>query len=498
MSGKHGSAWLGFQWPRGLQARLTIPLAINLLAALLLIIGVSATNAPVSASTGLGCDPSIGILEAGESDPGCAELVSFIPITVAPFPPGPANPTPLPVEDLPELETSMIEFRLEPSGCVPWELCNGSALVRIQAFERMPGEGVENIHYRLGDIESMVQGDNATIRIPETDVDGIKIEYWAVSSFKETVSAHKVFKARFLPLPGDETGLRIFDLIGSDWVGETPPGSLTWLVFPPIDDSLPKALDQPFSDEYLYTTNRYIYLAGYLISSGVANAVGCPSHGLLANGSATVCGEKAAGQAVLDWQNQYNPQIYAAATRQNIPARVLKGIIAQETQFWPKSGNPRELGLGMFTENGADLVLMWNIPTFLSVCQPIYGTVTCSAGYATLKPPMQQVLRKAIIDQVGTEAEIDMLAATIAASASQIGQLIPNNTGFYPDEMAGYTDLWKIATGNYYAGAGCVSRAINQIANQELDLTWVELVNQMDENCKPAGVYVDRVFGASD
>lgn len=497
MLGYGGTSRTGFLRPRDLKARTLYPLAINLICAFLLFLNGSAKQKTDIDQTNQLCDPTIGIFDVYNASAACGGLLFPLPSDQMDVPPPAGDPTPLPVE-LPKLDHSSISFTLTPSECIPWELCDRSPIIQIKAFEKMQGETVESVHVRLGDVESMYPGDNAFVRVPETDEKGVIFEYWAVSSFEQTETGHTLFTTRYLPLPGDESGLRIFDLIASDWHGEIPPGSLIWSVFPPIDDTLPKALDQPFSPDYLLTTNRYIYLAGYLIASGNANAKNCPNNGLMENGAATVCGEKAAAQAVLDWQNQYNEAIYTSALEQNIPARVLKGIIAQETQFWPTIGNPREVGLGMFTENGADLVLMWNIPYYLKICQPIYGVSACSVGYASMTPPQQQVLRKAIIDQVGTEAEIDLLAATIYASANQIGQLIPNNMGYMPHEKSGYVDLWKITTGNYYAGAGCVSRAINQIANQELELTWDELVIQMDDNCKPAGKYVDRVFGASE
>ena len=404
------------------------------------------------------------------------------------------TPLPVPQDQKPQ---SNISFEVSAVNCVPWELCSQRPLLRITATENLPGYRVLNITVDMGETQSQYDGNDAYIRVPQTPVEGLWIRYWAISEFDETMSQQEVVKVRYLPDLASEDGFYRFDLIDPAQHGMSPPGTDVWWIFPSIVDPLPKVMEQPFSEEYLATTNRYVYLAGHLLSNSLAFAKECPNNGLFPNGSASECGEKAAAPQVLAWQNKYDHAIYNTSAFYNIPPRILKGIIAQESQFWPKSENPYERGLGMFTENGADMVLMWNNNFFLRICQPIYGSVKCSVGYASLTADKQQVLRRQCVNLVGTDREIELLAATLAASSEQVGQLVVNNVGRDPADVAGYIDMWKIATGNYYAGAGCTSRALRNISEANAVLTWDEMVSRMDENCKPASVYVEKVFGSS-
>jgi hypothetical protein len=239
-------------------------------------------------------------------------------------------------------------------------------------------------------------------------------------------------------------------------------------------------------------------LAGNLIKSGISQAKSCPNNGLDANGSATTCGEKASSAQVLEWQNKYDKQIFLSSEKYHIPARVLKGIIAQESQFWPISDDPYELGLGHFTANGADLVLMWNNNYYLSACIPIYGETSCSSGYSNLSADRKVMLRGWIMKQINTETEIDLLAATLLASANQINQMVKNTTGNEPANLTSYEVMWKMTTGNYYSGSGCIGPALQKINDDALQLTWEQLNAQMDGVCKTSNSYVDKVFGATE
>lgn len=408
------------------------------------------------------------------------------------------SPTPFPTPIVQEqLKKSKIVFQIDVINCKPWDWCTAKPQLHFMAQEYMSGSHVIQVFLRIGDREKLYNGSDALLTLPETGEQGAWIYYWAISSHDNDQSQTFRLKYRYVH-SATEAGLFRFDLLESNWADQAPSGSLVWGLFPPLNQSMSKALDQPLSAKYLYTTNRYIYLAGHLIQSGLVNATACPNNGLYANGSATECGEKAGADQVLAWQNKYDEQIYAAALKYNIPARILKGILAQETQFWPSSDNPYELGLGKFTENGADLLLMWNVNYFLSVCIPVYGSDTCSAGYSTLEPTARLMLRRALLDKIGTASEIDLLAATLYASAAQINQMVINTSGKEPAELTTYEIMWKISTGNYYAGSGCIGGALQKINDGALQLTWEEVGAQMSGDCKIATDYVRNVFGASE
>jgi hypothetical protein len=219
---------------------------------------------------------------------------------------------------------------------------------------------------------------------------------------------------------------------------------------------------------------------------------------LYSNGTANPCGETAAADEVLEWQNQYDQAIYQAAEKYTVPARVLKGIIAQETQFWPDSNDPYELGLGKITENGVDMLLMWNIRYYLSVCRPMYSTVDCSAGYSNLTSGQQTMLRRTVLDTVGTPEEIDTLAAMIYASAAQINQMVRNSAQTDPALVTSFEEMWKLAIGNYYVGSGCISVGLVNIAASGSGYTWEEVVNNMVGDCKNGKNYVDSIMHYAD
>lgn len=416
--------------------------------------------------------------------------------------PEPAETLAVPVQAVPRpqiLQTgnpqSQISFQVEVQNCVPWEVCTATPQLHFVAQEP-GGFQILQVYIRIGDRERMYTGADALLSLPQTDERGLWIDYWAVSDHAGETSENFRFKYRYLPTAADPASFR-FEILGLEWADQAPVGSILWGLFPPADQPLPKALDQPFSVAYLSTTNRYLYLAGHLIQSGVVDAKSCPDGGLLKNGTATQCGEKAGAQQVLDWQNKYDDQIYAAALKYNIPARVLKGILAQETQFWPASTNPYELGLGKMTENGADMLLTWNTNYFLALCLPVYERTACSAGYSGLSPSAQMMLRRAVLDKVGTAEEIDMLAASLLASATQVNRLVINTARKEPAELTTYEAMWKITVGNYYAGSGCTGSSLQKINDGGLRLTWEQVIAQMLGDCKNATVYVERVMGAS-
>jgi hypothetical protein len=238
-----------------------------------------------------------------------------------------------------------------------------------------------------------------------------------------------------------------------------------------------------------------------LIKSGYVDAKSCPWGGLTETGAANPCGEKAAADRVLEWQNKSDKQIYTAALKYNVPARVVKGIIAQESQFWHVSNSPYELGLGMVTENGVDMLLLWNPEYFLAICQPLYQEARCSKGYSYLLAEEKTMLRRILLDKVGTDEEIDLLAAILLASATQTNQLVKNTTLNSVSEGVSFEDMWKISIGNYYSGSGCLGTAMQTIMKntspEKSTINWEAITDQLSGDCLLAKDYVNKVFELS-
>ena len=121
--------------------------------------------------------------------------------------------------------------------------------------------------------------------------------------------------------------------------------------------------DQAPDAHSLWTDDPLTWLAGRLIWFGVVRPTckggtsGLDPETLAANG----CGMDAARGEISKWQNQWDADIYAAAADRRIPARLLKRMIAVESQFWPLFSNENgETGLLQVSPNGADVMLRYD------------------------------------------------------------------------------------------------------------------------------------------
>ncbi|MBI9043729.1 MAG: hypothetical protein JEZ06_04540 [Anaerolineaceae bacterium] len=390
------------------------------------------------------------------------------------------------------LQLPKIHLQAQSVNCVPGDWCAENPELNLMGIEPVDGYNIERLYVRIGGVLHVCEGQICTVNLPQTGNDGGWLEYWAQSDFGDESDVVQI-KFRNVKINSDSDTYRV-DILGDDFIEYAPSGSIIWEIFPPIDGNLPTILEQPFSAGYLMTTNRYVYLAGYLIKHRYVNADTCPGGGLSENMIATPCGEKAAADQVLEWQNKYNDQIFNASIKYNVPARVLKGIIAQESQFWPQSDSPYELGLGMVTENGVDLLLLWNPSYYLSVCIPLFQETRCSSGYDNLSEIEKTYLKRKALDKIGTDEEIDLLAATLLASAVQSNQLVKNSAGKSVSWVSTYEDMWKFTIGNYNAGSGCLGTAMNSVYEEQSSILWEDVENILVGDCGEAGEYVEKVF----
>jgi len=389
-----------------------------------------------------------------------------------------------------------MSFAVSAPDCQPGNWCTWLPKLRINANEPVDGHKITQLHLALNGREKIYSGANSELFLPLTGENGNWIEYWADSSFGDQSKHFRMKYRNFQPDPKAEKYR--FDLLSQDWSKEAPSASLIWNIFPPVTSELPLALEQPRSVSGLTTLRHYNYLAGHLIQSGQVNAGGCNGEGLLTGGVANSCGMSAAYKENVEWQNKYDSAILAAAKKYNIPARVIKGIIAQETQFWPISNSPYELGLGKITENGVDMLLMWNSQYYLATCTTVYSEVACAVGYSSLAAYQQSVLRSTVLKKVQGNEQIDILAAILLASATQTNQMLLNTIQIEPENSVSYEDMWRITIGNYNVGSGCVSVGMRSFPSKGAMVTWDKLIEQMVGNCQNAKDYVEKVFEFSE
>ncbi len=387
-----------------------------------------------------------------------------------------------------------IRFDVSNVNCAPGELCDQKPELLLIAHGPDYNDAIiTSVNIRVGTYEAACSGNACQMRLPATDSSGIWFEYWAMDS-DANQSEHFWLKFRAVPAVNN-TGY-YYDVIGDAFPDAAAYGADVWYTFPAVGQELPSILEDVHTKDYLVTKHKLQLLAAKLIRKGKVDSSFCENYGLNLDGTPNGCGEQVTAKLVYDMQNQYDSLIFDASRRQKVPPRIVKGLIAQESQFWPESDTIYEYGLGKITESGADMLLRWNTPYFLNLCMKTfpYDQDKCMGGFSNLEENMQIVLRGVVISKVGSDEEIEMLAAAIRACVYQINQVIVNATGNTPAAVTTYEDLWKLTVANYYSGSGCLLNAVNQVNAYKLPVTWENVRRYLTGKCELANLYVDRVY----
>jgi hypothetical protein len=383
----------------------------------------------------------------------------------------------------------LIDIQVELVNCPAWGYCSEIPEIRL-SFNEAGGQSLGySIFVQIGADNYEFDTSPAEIYLPTTTSEGIYFEYWAQSS-SGLILAENKFRMRN-ELSGNEYYL---ELLGSQWEHEAPGCAVAWNVFPPRS-LYETGWAQPIANpDDLFTSIDYTLLAGRLIWEGVVNAENCEDNGLLANGAANPCGMEAAEAEVLIRQNTANAAIQKASYEAYVPARLLKGLIGQESQFYPNWVREGEYGLGMLTEKGADMLLNWNEPFYMEKCSEIYNKDYCRNGYENISVDYKAHLIGYVMQDIGTEQEYRLLAETMYAGCYQTGQMVRNYTDMEPNEVADYATLWRITMGMYHAGCGCLGNAIEAAWEPDSQtLSWVNIAANLKGDCSNAVDYFDKV-----
>jgi len=355
----------------------------------------------------------------------------------------------------------------------------------ITAIDQLDGYDIRLIEGRFAG-HPFVCDDYPTqciVGLAPTGEQGKELIYWAISDYgDETGAISVIVRASF---NGDFFDV---DVLGEPWSGEiiNDSAALIWGAFPP--DEPPAWLTSP---DNLHTNDKLYYLAGRLLSEGLARAGDCPLWGLQDNGYATECGMEAIREDVEAWQNVYDGQIAEAARAEAIPAVLLKRLIAQESQFWGGAfPELQESGPGQITPTGADTLLLWDWETFAAYCYPCFDD-DCDLGYTWLEAWQQSMLRHAILEDSG---QVDLIARLLVANARQTSNIVESLTGQRPGLSLSYADLWRLTLLNYHAGPGCVAWAISEAQSLGFILDWGGIAPNADRVCHGAASnYVDKI-----
>lgn len=388
-----------------------------------------------------------------------------------------------------------IRFDVSNVNCDPGKLCDQKPELLLIAHGPDNNDSmISSVHIRIGAYEAACNGNACQMRMPATDSAGVWFEYWAMDS-DANQSEHYWLKFRAVPAQNSISDY-YYDVIGDAFPDAAAYGSDVWYMFPSLSQELPSVLEKVYTKDYLVTKHKFQLLGAKLILNGKVDSSMCENYGLNLDGTPNGCGEQVTAKMVFDMQNQYDDLIFEASNRQKVPPRIVKGLIAQESQFWPISDTPNEYGLGMLTESGADMLLRWNPSYFLKVCTSTYphDNQKCMSGFSSLDQSDQIVLRGVVISKVGSDEEIEVLAAAIRGCVNQVNQIVANATGDSPSAVSTYEDMWKLTVANYYSGSGCLFNAINQVSAYQQPITWDNVRRFLTGQCELGNRYVDRVY----
>lgn len=423
-----------------------------------------------------------------------------------------------PAQKIVQVELPTAEAWINVSGCEltpPENRCEELPNLLFIGEEPLPNEQITQIQGTIDEIPFVCPpGETCEIPLRPTPLEGVTVEFWADSSFGDS-SEHYTAQVRVIDsgvTVNGEGGGWYVDVLSERWLGVQPSScAQAWNAFPPVGGEVPPWLESPEDPQELATDEPYTYLAGRLISNGIVDAGDCPAGGLEANGYANPCGLEAAREEVTFWQNQFDTEIITVSLQTQIPARLMKNLFAQESQFWPGVYRvAEEYGLGQITEKGADTILLWNEEFYNQFCPLVLSAETCALGYAQLDEDAQNVLRGALASTANADCSgcttgvdlshanftIELFAQTIKANCVQTGKVISNyNSGLSPAEVASYEDLWRFTLVNYHAGPGCLANALNQVKQTHLPVDWPSVSSKLSTLCPSAVEYVQKVTG---
>ena len=375
--------------------------------------------------------------------------------------------------------------------CESWENCNSNPQIKFALEGDNTVDKSYNLNVLVGDDEYHCENQICILDMPRTDNVGITIKYW--SEYSGIVPLIHSFKMRNIIL-SDDGNTHSFALLGDEWPSTVDVCANAWDMFPETDSLESAWLSKIDAPDELETDLDYSLLAGRLIWNGYVDASGCPDSGLLPNGSADECGMTKAHDLVMEWQNRFNQVITRASEETYVPARLIKGVIAQESQFWPLWPNKPEYGYGMMSEMGIDLLLNWNVNYYLNLCKQYYTADQCQNGYSYLTDEQRRFLRGVCLLSVGTDEEFVLLANMLKASCAQTRQLIKNITGKEPEDVFSYETLWRISLGIYNTGSGCMGEAITYAWHEnKREMSWTDFNKHIPEYCETARTYFDKV-----
>ncbi len=377
------------------------------------------------------------------------------------------------------------------ANCPNRRWCSTWPSLRIDGVEPLSHYNITEVHLKTSLRETVCKGRaGCEFTLPRTTADGTWLEYWVVSSYgdespRELLHVRNVYRK-------DNGGEYYLEILSSkvNW----DFAAIQWGAFPNLEAPTAAFYGEASAPADLATQNHLYYLAGKLINTAKVDTQACPGGILLPNGMAGACGEEQAFPATVAWQNQYDQPVYQAASQSGLPPRILKGILAQESQFWPDADRKDEYGLGCLTENGIDALLVTDAAYFVNACTSLYDQAACAPGYGQLSSVQRAALRGLVLRAVGTAGEIDLVARVLRAQTVQVGQMVQDATGNLPGQVTSYEDLWDLSIAGYHAGSGCIRDGLEILAENDQAISFENYCSSVQGSaCASACTFVEKV-----
>lgn len=366
------------------------------------------------------------------------------------------------------------------------------------------------IHVGLADEETTCPAPTCSLRLLQTSADGVDVAFWA-ESLSDKHEVRRTASVRVLPAGGDgvdgNAGWYV-QVLSRQWRGGPVDAcAVAWDTFPPVGGSA-AWLSNPETTDQLAWDVMYHYLASRLILVGAVDVGECTDGALTEDGAPTACGVDKAMPVVKAWQNQFDESILQTSIEGQLPAALIKRVVAQESQFWPASIVERgEYGLGHLTEQGADNTLLWNKEFYEAYCPSILGETYCGRGYSQQSDYRKGLLRGSLLARVdadcsdcawGVDLEVagesvHILGETLFAYCSQTGRMVANVTRESPGRSSTYEDMWRLTLAGYAAGPGCVADALKAAWRKGELISWVSVSDEFSEACSGAIDYIEAV-----
>lgn len=382
------------------------------------------------------------------------------------------------------------EAHYELENCLSGAWCSQRPVLRFYGLEPVEGEEIEAVKIQTGaKVAACEPASDCRISVPTTTERGVWLEYWVESSYGDA-SEHQYVFVRNVYQTGTPSRY-YFEVLAPEFTRDT--AELQWKAFPELEHPYADFYSSVNKDGSLYTDNHLYYLSGKLINSGEVDTRHCSAAVLLINGNAGTCGEEAAFTDVVEWQNQYDAQILETSRKYGLPSKIFKGILAQESQFWPNPQIPYKYGLDSLTENGVDALLTTDSDRFLEVCLATLKPTECAAGYASLTVKQQAKLRGLALQAVGTDGEIDLIARVLLSQVVQVGQVTQDVTRDLPGQAASYEDLWDLTIASYHAGVGCINDGLQELKDTDQKITFEQDCKAVSKGCQSACTFTQKV-----